>query len=252
MKKTVAILLLLATVLAFAACGDDNSGVPTGMKLASNPEIVDYSLFVPEDWEIISATGMTMAQVSRNDVSNVIVTHHTVSSVPPYADTRKILLHYFYGANNDYAALEVEAFNYDDSFLASVNRSLYGEKTEAEAQTEGEAAEEEAAEISVLGGYFERLVKLYDTITDENGNEVSSFTVTSPPTFTTLKKGEKEVAALKLVYTATLDDANVKQIMVLSYDDAYFYNITCTCEPTYYDSIVETFDAVIGYFTFDH
>ncbi len=246
MKKIIALLLLSVMLLSLAACGSGEEGAPDGMKLASNTEIVDYKLFVPEDWVVTASTGMTMAQVSLNDVSNVVVTHHTQSEIPPYSDSRRTIMHYFYGANNDYTKIDASAFSYSDALLADINEKLYGEA--AEEATDGET--EEAA-FSALGGYFERLVKLYDTVTDENGKTVSSFTMVTPPTFTTLKKGDKEVAAMKLVYTATLDEASVKQVMVLSYEDAYFYNLTFTCNPVYYDNVSDYFEVILEQFTFE-
>ena len=215
MKRTIAIVLLLAMLFAFAACGEeDTAGAPYGYKLASNTEIVDYFLYVPESWVVTSATGTTMAQVSLADASSVVVTNHSAADVLPYSDTKKTLRAYLYG--NEYA----EAEEFSDAFLT------------------GE-------------GYLGRLVSLFDTVTATDGSVSTSFKLVSQPAFLTLKKGEKEIAAVKLIYTAILDGAEVEQIMVLSYEDAYFYNMTFTCAPDYYANLVEVFNGIIANFRFE-
>ena len=98
MKKIVSLILLFTMLLSLAsltACGNDTpTNAPDGMKLASDPEIVDYFLYVPEDWVVTSQTGMTMAQTSLNDDSNVIVTHFSAPNITFYANTKNSLYHY--------------------------------------------------------------------------------------------------------------------------------------------------------------
>ena len=50
---------------------DENS--PSGMKLASNTDIVDYSLYIPDSWIIDNQTGNTLAHVSDSDKSSIQV-----------------------------------------------------------------------------------------------------------------------------------------------------------------------------------
>ena len=46
---------------------------PAGMKLASNTDIVDYSLYIPSGWIIDNQTGNTLAHVSATDKSSIQV-----------------------------------------------------------------------------------------------------------------------------------------------------------------------------------
>ena len=67
MKKTIAILLIAATVLALASCGGDKT-VPDGMQLVNNDKQT-YTLFVPETWTVDVTDGISSAYA--NDRSNV-------------------------------------------------------------------------------------------------------------------------------------------------------------------------------------
>lgn len=75
MKKLVSLILICVLLtLSFAACGKDTYSVPMGMKIASDTEIVDYLLYVPDDWTVDMRTGVTTAYHSVNDPSNISVT----------------------------------------------------------------------------------------------------------------------------------------------------------------------------------
>ena len=53
MKKIISLLLLSVMLLSLVACGDDTpSDIPEGMKLASDPEIVDY-YHIREPWDLL-------------------------------------------------------------------------------------------------------------------------------------------------------------------------------------------------------
>lgn len=74
MKRILTVLLVLSLCLCLFACGDDE--VPDGMKLASDTEIVDYRLFVPEGWIVVNTGNATsQAFVSDKDETrtNVLV-----------------------------------------------------------------------------------------------------------------------------------------------------------------------------------
>ena len=47
MKKILALLLAVLTLFAFTACSG-NASIPDGYKIASNADVCDYTLFVPE------------------------------------------------------------------------------------------------------------------------------------------------------------------------------------------------------------
>ncbi len=220
MKKTIALFLIaLLPLLLFASCGKDDDGkVPYGMKLASDTAVVDYSLFVPEDWEIVTAAGMTMAQVSFADSTNVVVTHHSNSTYPEYSDPKEILDEYY----QDYIVKLAKMF--DPAETASAKE-----------------ADEATMSDSSNGS---------DSPEDPAGESGSSFVLVETPAYITLKKGDDNVAALRFVYTATLDGAEIQQMMVLAYEDAYFYNITFTTTPSFYDNNVKTFETILENFRF--
>ena len=202
MKKILSVFLLAVMLFSLVACGDDTpTDIPEGMKLASDTEIVDYLLFVPENWEVTSKTGMTMAQASLNDDSNVIVTHFTASSIPPYANAKNSLYHYFYGkqflaeffeGKNNFAEVEPEELAWRKDFLSYAIENK-------------EDSEE---------GFFARLVGLFDMVTEKDATTGESVTETSfellaNPTFITVKKGESEVAALTITYRGKIADRAV-------------------------------------------
>jgi hypothetical protein len=71
MKKLLLIILSLFLLLTFVSC-KDRQGAPAGMKLASNRSIVDYSLYVPEEWLVDEASVFTRAH-SVADITSVSV-----------------------------------------------------------------------------------------------------------------------------------------------------------------------------------
>jgi len=224
MNKIISIALVLVLLFSFASCGQDENGAPFGMKLASNPEIVDYTLYIPEDWVVNSSTGMTAAQASYNDPTSIIVTNHSHQSLNEYADAKNMLIAYLYG--------EDEVKLSDGS----------GEKTYREYD-----------ETLLLkdGTYLNRLYEMFDTAKDADGNEKSTFTMVEAPSFMMLNKGENAVPAISFIYTGILDGAQVQQRMILSYEDAYYYNFTFTTAPGLYESHKTTFNTILENFSFD-
>jgi len=72
MKKLIAMLLLLVMLTSFVACGDDNDGVPEGMKNVAVENAAFY-LYVPELWLSQSQGGVSGA-LSPKGNANVIAT----------------------------------------------------------------------------------------------------------------------------------------------------------------------------------
>ena len=70
MKKILAIILSLLSLLAIVGCSSDTD-VPSGMKLASNTDVVAYKLFVPESWLVTLNDTRTAVQVSDTDTTNI-------------------------------------------------------------------------------------------------------------------------------------------------------------------------------------
>lgn len=91
MKKIVALCLCLVVFcFSFASCGGSNNiDVPMGFQLASDPEIVDYLLFVPEKWTVDMRTGTTTAYYSTYDPTNIS------ASLMPLEDTEGGIDGYF-------------------------------------------------------------------------------------------------------------------------------------------------------------
>ncbi|MBQ7364039.1 MAG: hypothetical protein IJW46_00375 [Clostridia bacterium] len=236
MKKLTVMLLAIVMLLTFVSCAEETGDAPYGMKLASDPEVVDYKVYVPEDWTITSKTGMTTAQVSLADATNMIITNHSHSNTVEYSDSKNTLIAYLYGAD----VIKTEAA---DTTGADANADDRYDK-------DGYRKYEESL-LHKDGCYLNRLYELFDTVKDENGNEISSFTMIEEPAFTTLKKGDNAVAALTFVYSGTLDGAEVQQKMVLAYEDAYFYNITFSTAPALYENHKTTFATILENFTFE-
>ncbi len=68
LSALLAALMLLCTV----GCGEQDETVPDGMKLASS-DIVDYRLYVPENWTTELSSGAISAYYSKDDPSSVSV-----------------------------------------------------------------------------------------------------------------------------------------------------------------------------------
>lgn len=71
-RRILSTLSIVLIVCAFTSCSGKDD-VPKGMKLASDTSVVDYSLFVPEEWMIVTRNGATSVQVSKTDCSSVSV-----------------------------------------------------------------------------------------------------------------------------------------------------------------------------------
>lgn len=62
MKKAIAIILVLISMLSLFACGKDDT--PKGMQLASGSESDGYCFYVPEEWTVSNIPGISTAYVS--------------------------------------------------------------------------------------------------------------------------------------------------------------------------------------------
>jgi len=185
MKKLITMILLLAMTLSFSACGNDQGDVPYGMKLASDPETVDYLVYVPEDWAVTVKAGMTMAQVSLADATNMIVTNHSHTNVSEYRDSKNTLIAYLYGADAvklPSSDVEVDPELYDKDGYRKYDDGL----------------------LQVTGSYLNRVYSLFDTETADDGSVKSTFQMIESPSFTTLKKRNGAVAAITFVTAASL------------------------------------------------
>ncbi|MBO5312638.1 MAG: hypothetical protein J6B29_01600 [Clostridia bacterium] len=72
-KKILILSLVLLLTFCLFSCNEDEGDVPDGMKLASNLDIVDYKLFVPESWMVLLNDTRTAVQISKNDATNINV-----------------------------------------------------------------------------------------------------------------------------------------------------------------------------------
>ena len=77
MKITRILSAALAVFFAaalFAGCAKKTgTEAPDGMKLASDPDVAGYSLFVPEDWDVDMQTKSTRAYCPGSDKSFIMV-----------------------------------------------------------------------------------------------------------------------------------------------------------------------------------
>ena len=74
MKKILAVLLAVSTLLLAVSCGKQAGDAPQGYKLASNDALCDYVLYVPEVYVCESnASNYTAATVSNADKCTVSV-----------------------------------------------------------------------------------------------------------------------------------------------------------------------------------
>lgn len=192
MKKIISLILIFTLALSFAACRKNDPTkdiIPNGMKLASNPELCEYSLFVPEGWIVDIQTSLTSARVGETDSSSLSVSAFTNASIPESDD--------------------------------------------------------------MLTKYWESYTEDLKSVFDKKDDGSSTFTPSEPETIT-LKKGEKNVAAIKVTYTASLSGTELKYIQVISYDNAYFYIMTFTTTPDGFAKNIDDFNSVIANFTFDN
>lgn len=91
MKKIVSILLACLVLFCFVGC-KKNDGAPEGMKLASNTDLVPYSLYVPENWIIDDNNSSTRAHVSSIDTSSVSVGDYGYASIDEWWGAYKTAL----------------------------------------------------------------------------------------------------------------------------------------------------------------
>ena len=74
MKKLIAVLLVLSTLVFAVSCSQNADGAPQGYKLASNDALCDYALYVPEVYVTESnVSNYTIATVSNADKCTVSV-----------------------------------------------------------------------------------------------------------------------------------------------------------------------------------
>lgn len=73
MKKITICLLALLMVFTLTSCGGGDDTVPAGYQLASNSDVCDYLLYVPDTWitESGTPTNFTEATVAPGDKCNV-------------------------------------------------------------------------------------------------------------------------------------------------------------------------------------
>lgn len=74
MKKILSLLASVAILLSLVSCGGSDPNAPAGYKLASNSELCDYALYVPEVWVSESQkANYTIATVSNADKCSLSV-----------------------------------------------------------------------------------------------------------------------------------------------------------------------------------
>lgn len=117
MKKILIILFSIITML-FCLVSCSNDGVPSGMKVASDTSVVDYSLFVPESWIIDSMNTVSTAHVSDSDRTSISVKKNSIDSVDAWWQSYKNAL------SATFEDLKIEVEN-EDYVLASLNSKRF-------------------------------------------------------------------------------------------------------------------------------
>lgn len=117
MKKILIILFSTLTIL-FCLMSCSNNGVPSGMKVASDTSVVDYSLYVPKTWIIDSMDKVSTAHVSDSDRTSISVKKNNISSVDSWWQTYKSAI----TSTFDDLKIEVEG---EDYVLAKLNGKKY-------------------------------------------------------------------------------------------------------------------------------
>lgn len=104
MKKAIAIILVLISMLSLFACGGDDT--PSGMQLASGSESDGYCFYVPEEWTISNNPGISIAYVST--ITSTSVSFAEINSSEFEYDPEQItekdyfLTQYFYKAISEF------------------------------------------------------------------------------------------------------------------------------------------------------
>lgn len=125
MKRIIAICLCLVICFAFTACNDkEDIQVPSGMQLASDTEIPDYTLFVPEGWTVDISTGTTAAYL-KDQWRNILATFTASFSVP--SDDSVSLDNYFDSYKTEFSSVfgEPADFVEEDITLNGVKAKQY-------------------------------------------------------------------------------------------------------------------------------
>ena len=73
MKKVISLIAAIFMICAaLVSCGQSEDGIPSGMKVQSNPD-APYIFYVPETWQSDVSSGAATAYYSRTDTSSVSV-----------------------------------------------------------------------------------------------------------------------------------------------------------------------------------
>lgn len=128
MKKTIILLFtILMVVLAFTSCNND--GVPSGMKLASNPSKSGFTLYVPESWIIDGMDYTSSAHASDSDRTSISVKKSNFTSIDEWWTSYKDAISTSFNdlkldvEGEDYVLATLNAKRY--AFTASFNNSSY-------------------------------------------------------------------------------------------------------------------------------
>ena len=153
MAKRILIVLLSVLILSLSlvACGK-NGDVPDGMKVASNDKNGFYTMYVPENWEVIeTSSNVTLAQAQVKELSTNKLTAVTVNAM-------------FWQMDKSYENKD-EAYN---SFFESYNNQMKKTFGEENYHPQGEVANspyyEGAKEITYVAKYDNIYYKYVATI----------------------------------------------------------------------------------------
>ncbi|MDD6799669.1 MAG: hypothetical protein PUE85_04535 [Firmicutes bacterium] len=97
LQKITAVIICMAALLSFCACTKD-AFVPSGMKKITNSSIVDYTMYVPNEWTEDISTGVVTAYYSQQDRSSISMMAFD------HKDSSTTLAQYWEGYQDEYKA----------------------------------------------------------------------------------------------------------------------------------------------------
>ena len=71
MKKIIALILLICTLMQLASCGSREDGVPDGMQIVRSGEKYGYTMYAPEEWTVANYGDISSAYASNVDTTSV-------------------------------------------------------------------------------------------------------------------------------------------------------------------------------------
>ena len=109
MKKTIALILILAAALSLVSCAD-KSDIPDGMQLVQGGEKYGYYMYAPEEWTVSNLGDIASAHASSVDTSSI---SYVETAMPE-------------GTVEDYFTESLDEFTFDVSIVENCTATTFG------------------------------------------------------------------------------------------------------------------------------